>query len=343
MGHKKVIIAAGGTGGHLFPAQQLYSELEDCEVLFAGHKLASSPFFNSQKVPFQEIPSAPLKSLKFLKEATKGFWQSLKLLREFRPDIVVGFGSFHTFPILLAAAALRIKIILFEPNCSLGLVNRFFSPVASKIAFQFPVSMKKSVLVPLLPWGKKDVHAWERSDARRAYGLETDLLTLLIFGGSQGAVFINRLFCKAVPLLKAKGIPFQVIHLTGNNSGNETEIYEKLAIPHVVKSFETNMLKAYAAADLAVCRCGAGTTAELIRFQLPSVLIPYPYAYNHQQKNGKFLGKGARILLQNEATAEKLASAVEHLIEDRALCIESLKELEFGKTVEMSNLVRGEV
>lgn len=124
----KVLIAAGGSGGHLFPARQLAEQLTGDEVLFAGHHLSKSPFFEKEKIPFREIESAPLTNkFLFLKALWKGFWQSVDLLRTVRPDVVVGFGSFHSFPVLLAATILRKKVVLFEANCSLGKVNRFFS------------------------------------------------------------------------------------------------------------------------------------------------------------------------------------------------------------------------
>ena len=105
----KVLIATGGTGGHLFPALQLLKLLGDCEVVFAGHKLETNPFFD-RTVPFREIVSASSKKKWFL--LLFGVWQSLKLLFQFKPDVVVGFGSFHTFPVLMAALILRKKIVL---------------------------------------------------------------------------------------------------------------------------------------------------------------------------------------------------------------------------------------
>src|SRR3989344_1214159 len=139
MRHKKlkVLIAAGGSGGHLFPAQQLAEQLQDCDIAFAGYKLKETPFFSREKIPFWEIASSqPRKRnwLKFLISSWKGFWQSVFLMRKFKPNVVVGFGSYHVFPVLLAAALLRKKIILFEANCALGKVNRIFLRFAKKIA-----------------------------------------------------------------------------------------------------------------------------------------------------------------------------------------------------------------
>ncbi len=316
----KVLIATGGTGGHLFPSQQLAQQLEDCEVHFAGHKLASSPFFH-RKVPYHEIVSASSKKKIWL--LLKGILQGLKLLFRFSPDVVVGFGSFHSFPVLLAAVLLRKKIVLFEPNASLGKVNRFFAPFAKKIAFQFPIQNKKAIYVPLLPWKPLEPKPSQK---------DPHLRTILVFGGSQGAAFINKTFCEAAKKLK---FPFQVIHLTGKE---DPEI--NYAVPSLVKPFEEDMAALYARADFAVCRCGAGTTAELIRYNIPAVVIPYPYAHDHQRKNGEFLKRGVRMLDQKEATPENLRLEIEslnaHLEEHKA----ALREIFFPETIELGNVVR---
>ncbi|PIS03370.1 MAG: hypothetical protein COT85_00805 [Chlamydiae bacterium CG10_big_fil_rev_8_21_14_0_10_42_34] len=318
----KVLIATGGTGGHLFPARQLAEQMKDCELLFAGHKLQSSPFFD-RKIPYCEICSSGSKKDLFL--LLKGMWQSLKLIFRFKPDVVVGFGSFHSFPVLLAAAILRKKIVLFEANCTLGKVNWFFAPFAKKIAFQFLVKRKKAAYVPLLPWSLKQVEP-------KKYPKDPKRVCILVFGGSQGAAFINETFCKAAKLLT---FPFEVIHLTGKEDPNI--VYD---VPSVVKPFEEQMQAAYEAADLVVSRCGAGTTAELIRYAKPAVLIPYPYAHDHQRKNGEYLKQGARVLLQKDATPEKLSREIELLRNNLEVHKLALKQVALPETIEFGKLVR---
>lgn len=319
---RKILIATGGTGGHLFPAHQLAEELSDCEVLFAGYKLSTSPFFN-RKFPFVEIASSS--SLKNPFALIKGVWQSLKLMLKFSPDVVVGLGSFHSFPILFAAIFLRKKIVLFELNCSLGKVNRFFAPFAKKIAFQFPIPHKRAVYVPLLPWKVLRKKGEKREEKVR---------TILVFGGSQGASFLNETFFEAAKLLK---FSFQVIHLTGKK--------EELnyLVPAIVKPFESDMPSIYEKVDFAVCRCGASTTAELIRYNIPAVVIPYPYAHNHQRKNGEFLGSGVRLLDQKDASVKRLAEEIEALNANLELHKRSLRDIVFPKTEELGAIVRGKL
>lgn len=318
----KVLIATGGTGGHLFPSQQLAELLRDCDIAFAGHGLRQSPFFH-RTIPYYEIPSTGAKKKWPL--LLYGVWKSLKLLLKFKPNVVVGFGSFHSFPVLMAAVLLRKKIILFEANCTLGQVNRFFTPFADQLAFQFPISHKKAAYVPLLPWGTQ-------RQRTKKYAKDPKRLTILVFGGSQGAAFINKTFCEAAKLLT---FPFEVIHFTGKEDPEIT-----YSVPAVIKPFEEEMAAAYEVADLAVCRSGAGTVAELIQNRLPAVLIPYPYAHDHQKKNGQYLKEGARVLLQKEATAKRLAEEIELLKTHLEKHKKALSEIVLPQTIDLSVLVK---
>src|SRR5690606_4744117 len=137
----------------------------------------------------------------------RSVWQALRLLRSYHPDLVIGFGSFHSFPVLVAAALLRKKILLFEANCQIGKVNRLFAPFASYVAAQFPLPGKVE-LVPLLPW-KKPPPSGDKAAARIKFGLDPSRTTCLVFGGSQGAAFLNRTAPLALPL------SIQTIHLAG--------------------------------------------------------------------------------------------------------------------------------
>lgn len=330
---RKVLIAAGGTGGHLFPAQQLAAML-DAEVQFAGYKIGTSPFFEKEKIGYTEIAAHPL-GWGFILSVWSGFWQAVKAIRYFAPDVVVGFGSYHVFPVLLAAVCMRKKLVIFEANYKMGKVNRFFSFFASAIASQFPLEEKKAVLVHWLPW-KKEEKRLEGREAKKLYGLDPDTMTILVFGGSQGASFLNEMAPKAIEILGKK---IQAIHLTGLGSEETVRAtYERLGIRAAVKPFEKEMAFAYAAADLALCRSGAGTIAELIRYELPALLIPYPFATeDHQKKNGDYLvGRGgARLVVQREASIERLSSELETLIGERE---ERRERLKMGKSEDLERI-----
>ncbi len=306
----KIVMAAGGTGGHLFPAQQLAAHLQkEDSVLFAGHKLSQNPFFEKGDFPFIDVDASVL-GRGFLSASWKGFWKARRALAAFSPDVVVGFGSYHVFPVLLAALSLRRKIVLFEANCAPGKVNRFFAPFAWKVTAQFPTGLPNEMLVPLLPWRTRQVHICS-AEARRHYGLDRECRTLLVFGGSQGASFFNEWIPKVIP----QGC--QAIHFAAGAEENVRKAYEKRGISAYVASFEKNMPLAYAAADGAVCRSGAGTLAELIRFAVPALLIPYPFsAEGHQKKNGEFLHRagGAFLLEQHEASPDALERNISDLL-----------------------------
>lgn len=318
----KVLIAVGGTGGHLFPAMQLAEMLEDSEVVFAGHKLETSPFFE-KKFPFHEIVSSPKK--KNIPTLLKGLFQSMRLILKFRPDVVVGFGSFHAFPLLLASIILRKKIVLFEANCTLGQVNRLFAPFAKKIAFQFQVDLKKAVYVPLLPWKMRALKA-------NQYEKDPNRVTILVFGGSQGAQFINETFYKAAKLID---FPYRVIHLTGKSASHIT-----YSAPSIVKEFEEDMAAVYAVADFAICRAGASTIAELIRYEIPAVVIPYPYAHDHQRKNGEYLKNGVRLLLQKEASPERLTREISALKNNLQEHKQALRAIKLPQATDLGQIVR---
>lgn len=346
----KILVAAGGTGGHLFPAQQLIEKMrerseKECssgvEVMFAGYKLAENPFFKKEHIPFTEITASPLKKdnlLSFLLSSWKGFWQSIALIRSFAPDVVVGFGSYHVFPVLLASVLLRKKLVLFEANCVLGKVNRFFAPVASSVALQFMARplQKKEVLVSPFPWKKTGGEIISREKARFFYGLDPHHPTVLVFGGSQGASFLNDVMPEALNLL-AQHMPIQVIHLTGNGEVK----YPKIRF--AVKNFETKMEWAYTAADVVVCRSGAATLGELIAYQKRALLIPFPNAADqHQLENASFFvqeRKGASLLQQHEATPGRIAEKLQILLQDAYHGRPLEKTLGEGRALDLSALV----
>ncbi|HEY4254934.1 MAG TPA: UDP-N-acetylglucosamine--N-acetylmuramyl-(pentapeptide) pyrophosphoryl-undecaprenol N-acetylglucosamine transferase [Chlamydiales bacterium] len=311
---KKILIAAGGTGGHLLPAQQLAELLqrEEAQVIFAGYKLDKSPYFQREKFDFREIPAAPLSGWKFFSQLLVGGWKAFRLFLKEKPDVVVGFGSYHTAPVLLAATLLGKKIVLFEANRTLGKVNRLFRPFAKKVAWQFLPSRahpSKDLLVAPFPWifpPKKD-----SKSAREELGLDPDKFTALVFGGSQGAAFLNEIMPQV-----ASALPhMQWIHIAGNETA-ATQVRLQYGPRAKVFSFTSNMPLLYAAADAALCRSGAGTVSELLRFHVPALLIPFPHATdNHQKHNADLLvEKGGAICLdQAEATLEALKKNIETL------------------------------
>ena len=326
----KVILAAGGTGGHLFPAQGLAEQLcaKKVELSFAGAKLSQNAYFDKTQFAFCDIASMTpfcknifqaAKSLWFL---FKGIGQSLALLSEKKPDLVIGFGSFHSFPVLCAAVIKKVPLVLFESNAIPGKVIKFFAKRAIVTATYFEETKHylkgKTVEVDIPMRSIASRQIIPQHQARTLFGLDPDLPTLLVFGGSQGARQINAHIVAFLPLLK-KEMDFQLIHLTGNEeTAQEIRLVcTSLQIPCYVKQFEKEMQVAWNAADLAICRSGAMTISEILYYAVPALLVPYPFAADqHQSKNAQFLQQkvgGGVCIEEKEISPEILAKTVHRL------------------------------
>lgn len=318
---RNIAIAVGGTGGHILPAKQLAEILrKDSHLFFMGKGLKNSPYLSEMGLSVFDVPSAGIRkknlwqlflSFYFL---SLGVLKSLLLLKKHKIDKVVGFGSFHAFPVMLAAKILRIPLVLFEANCTLGKVNRFFAKKA-ELALQFPLMKTPNfpyTYVRPLPWVKPKT-VFDKKEAKRKLGLNEEL-TLLVFGGSQGAQFLNQ-------LMQESSLPnLQVIHLTGNAASAEDlqKFYQSHQISAYVAPFETRMPLLFSASDLVLGRSGAGTISELIYFSKPAFLIPYPYsADNHQEENARFFVEqvgGGKYFLQKDVTSSSFAENLQEMI-----------------------------
>lgn len=313
---RKVLLTSGGTGGHIFPALAVAKELQDkykCEVLFAGGNLSQNPFFETQ-FNFQDVACAPwkLSLTQFYKgpfNLVKGVSSALHLIRTYKPDFVVGFGSFYTLPVLVAAKIAGVPLFLDEQNSIPGKVNRLFSPLAECTFIHFPTAQQKLMgksqfgAFPLRSQFKKGLVSAQ--EARKAFQLDPDVTTILVFGGSQGAKRINRLFSEAALFHIKDHVPdFQVLHFTGDHTDAELlmQRYVNCNIGSYVRPFEKRMELAWAAADIAVTRAGAASIAEQIEFEVPGVLIPYPFATDkHQDINADFLADAGLAVKANES------------------------------------------
>ncbi len=273
----------------------------------------------------------------------RGVRQSRKILREFKPDLVVGFGSFYTLPMLIAATLAKIPLILHEQNAIVGKVNRFFSRFATLTAITFPesaTSIRGKVVEALYPLRKKNeaINPWDY------FQLDPNKRTLLVFGGSQGARALNDLFLESIEKIQA---PFQVLHFAGKADCFEKAqtFYHSLNVPHTLKEFDPKIDLALQIADLAITRAGAGTIAELIDSETPAILIPFPYAAeNHQVDNSNhFVDQvgGGVIHLEKELTGQKLANTINTLIQgDLNIQKERIKKYKRERAVkELSQII----
>ncbi len=328
--HKhKILITTGGTGGHIFPAQALANQLREkgSDVLFVGGGLGKNKYFKKEEYLYREIASStPFRGniFKAWWKIIKGIYQSLKVISHYKPDLVVGFGSFYSFPVLVATKLKKIPIILFEPNAMPGKVNRLFSRWALISTLQFEEAahlMKgKCVEVKMQVITKKT----GKEDARDYFYLDPHKFTFLVFGGSQGAESINHLFSQAIISIGLDSHQFQLIHITGK-AESATQVrawYESQGIRSCVKVFEEQMEKAWSAADYVVCRSGAWTVAEQMAAGVPALFIPFPRAAdNHQTINARIVEKrgGAAVCEEAHLGIEKIKELLKDNIDPKRL------------------------
>lgn len=332
----KIWISAGGTGGHLFPAlvlaDELHERLPQAEICFIGGNLAKNPYFARGTYPFLEIScssfqkKSPWELLKASAKIFKGTFTSHKHLRLAKPDLLVGFGSFYTLPPLLAGALRQIPLVLYAADVIPGRVVRLMSPYAAVTVLHFAEAAVhirgKTELssMPLRSTMRQGTIAREEAYAR--LGLNPAKKTLLIFGGSQGARRINALMEE---VLTARSWDIQLLHYTGSQATTEhlQKVYAACNLPAIVKPFEPEMALALTAADIAIARAGASTLAELAEFEVPALLIPYPYATDdHQEKNAScYIQRTQGALKFTEALldAKTLTTSLDTLLRTKQL------------------------
>jgi len=323
---KRIAIACGGTGGHLFPGLAVGDALvaRGCEVTL----LVSSKEVDQTAVKSaygMEVESLPVVALSGnLPRFAAGFWSSLgqcrKLFRDNPPDAVLAMGGFTSAPPVLAGKFIGARIFLHEANAVPGRAVKLLAPLADEVFVQFPAAIPRVLSTDIRATGLPVRSAMEplaKADARTALGLADDRPVLLVMGGSQGAQSINQALIDSLPHL-AKAVPgLQFIHLTGSGSVEPVrQAYEALGLSAVVRPFLTEMEYALGAADLALSRSGASSLAEFSAMELPAILIPYPTAVDdHQRLNARsFVDIGAaRCFHQKQLTPNLLVSQLSEL------------------------------
>lgn len=323
-----VLIATGGTGGHVFPAQALGRQLleKNHNVLFMGKGLSSNSYFAKHLFRSESIDSATpfkkgmLQKLLSLFSLIKGTLQAFSLIGKYKPNLVVGFGSFHSFPVLAAAFLRRVPIVLFESNSVPGKVNQIFSRFSQFSGIQFPQAkelLKGPCFEVEMPFWREKGNGERLKERRDYFSLDENLFTVLVFGGSQGASFINMVVADTLKQFHEKGKKVQVIHMTGSlPSAEEVQsFYVENDMKASVKPFEEKMHLAWKSADMVICRAGAATLAEVIEFEVPAILIPFPKAAdNHQLKNALFFQeevRGGFCLEEKKLTPKDLLSLLQ--------------------------------
>ncbi|MBM4124967.1 MAG: undecaprenyldiphospho-muramoylpentapeptide beta-N-acetylglucosaminyltransferase [Nitrospira sp.] len=328
-----IVVAAGGTGGHLYPAVALAREFirQDpaSAVLFVGTERGiESKVLPREGFALAKITAKPVmgrgvrRAVGAVLALPLGLWQSIALLRARRAQLVIGIGGYTSPPVLVAAFLLGIPRVILEPNAYPGLANKVLGPIADLVFLAFdaaaPYFRRARVRVVGTPIRRAFYDAGEGAVSGRQ-----GRKTLLVFGGSQGAHAINQAMVEALPHLRAEREGLAVIHQTGEaDHGWVKEAYRTAGFEAQaeVVPFLFDMPRAVQSADLVVSRSGAVSLAELTACGKAAILIPLPTAiYHHQERNARVMeGAGAAVvLLQQDLTGPKLAQTIEALLGDR--------------------------
>lgn len=325
----RVLIVTGSSGGHIFPALALIDSLNNlCDeaLLVLPKKIRDNNIpVGSARVKY--IHTAALsfnlnsKNISAVYLFLLGAWESLRIIIKFKPEVVVGFGSLNTIPLIFWAWLFRRKTIIHEQNVIPGRANRLLAKLVDRVAVSFSqtnkylnISAAKIALTgnPI----RKDLIRINKKEALDFFKFKEGKFNILITGGSQGSHKLNSICFEVVSACKKRD-DLQIIHISGMRDFNLLkEKYGALNLAYKLYDFFSPMQYAYSAADLVICRSGAATIAELERFVIPAVLIPYPFAYAHQEANARVLGdlKAALIIKDEELSAEKLADKLNEFL-----------------------------
>lgn len=317
-------MAAGGTGGHFYPGLVLSQTLRARgwdPLILVKRGDPCLPILEKEGIPAVEIDLAGLPRrlsldlIRFSWRLVRSLSLTGRVLKDFRPSVVVGMGGYLSFPLIFSAARRRLPRAVHESNSILGLANRSCRAMGAKVFWGLPprFSRGKVTGTPIRPslWS-----AQNRETARMKLGLSPDLPTVFVFGGSQGATALNRHVPKALRAAAEKGGEnLQVLHITGKKDQDQVRrSYGPL--PAVILPYLESIESAYAAADLVICRAGASTMAELSAQKKPAVLIPYPHAASrHQDANARvFSDLGAAKLIPEKEIPQRLAAVAADLL-----------------------------
>lgn len=346
----RVIIAGGGTGGHLFPGVALANHIKDkypdSTIVFVGTergleakvipkmgyelKLISVRGFVGKSI--NDKASSVLKLLKSLKECKI-------ILNSINPSIVFGVGGYASLPMVFMAALKKIPTVILEQNTVPGLANKILGKFVDAIAITYQETIEHFPMEKVYLTGtpiRKEILFGDKERAIKLFDLQKNRITLLIFGGSLGARKINKAITEGLPYLLPLKDKIQIIHQTGDLDYDwVTKEYKRLSFKATVLPFIFDMAEAYAVADLIICRAGASTVAEITALGKASILIPYPYAaYNHQELNARrLLSRGAcEMILDRELNGEIISRKITEIINNPELKREmELASIAFGK------------
>ena len=330
----RIIIAGGGTGGHIFPGVAIAEEFlkrQKAAILFVGTgNNLEKVILGGLGFPSVVIRVAgfkgkgPLRVLAALAKLPVSMWESYRIIRNYHPHLVIGVGGYASGPVVLIAHLLGIKTAVAEQNALPGLANRILGKIVDRVFLTywqtkkwFPPGISSVTGNPV----RAEFLAVNRVEKERG-----GRFTILVFGGSQGARSINRAILAALPYLCAEELPLRIIHQTGQDDLKQVaDVYQTYAIEAEVLPFIRDMATAYRSADLVICRAGATSLAEITVLGKAAVLIPFPFAVDdHQTKNAlEMVRAGAAVMVEERGlTGEEMAGTINQFYHRRDLLVD---------------------
>ncbi|MBO0439156.1 undecaprenyldiphospho-muramoylpentapeptide beta-N-acetylglucosaminyltransferase [Candidatus Enterococcus ikei] len=331
----KILMTGGGTGGHIYPALAFVNYVKqvepDTEFMYVGTETGlESQIVPKYKIPFKTIKiqgfrrSLSPQNIKTVYLFLSSIGKAKKIIKDFQPDVVIGTGGYVSGSVVYAAKQLKIPTIVHEQNSIPGITNKFLSKYATKVAICFPDVAEHFPENKVILTGNpraQEVVTIKKTDILSEYGLDPDKKTVVIFGGSRGALKINQAFVEALPLFEQRD--YQVLYASGERYYKELEetlnLSEKKLTNVSIQPYIDKMAEVLASADLMVGRAGATSIAEFTALGLPAILIPSPYVTNdHQTKNAQSLVKSGAVemIADQELTGLKLATEIDAILLD---------------------------
>ncbi|WP_027339302.1 undecaprenyldiphospho-muramoylpentapeptide beta-N-acetylglucosaminyltransferase [Halonatronum saccharophilum] len=359
----KVLISGGGTGGHIYPglaiAKAIEERYEGAEILFVGTEIGLESDIipkSGYKLKTIKVSGLPRKvSFKLVKsvlESGLGFIQAKRIIKSFKPNIVIGTGGYVCGPVVLAASLKKVPTLIHEQNVYPGITNKLLARFVDKVALsnidakKYFCSPQKVELTgnPI----RGEILTKDKAESYKDLNLDKDRKVILAFGGSRGAKSINESLLYLYPQIRNSNL--QLLHITGKEGFDEVKdkalelginIEDQGNIK--VKPYLYKMSAALKVADLVISRAGATALAEITACGIPSILIPYPYAAeNHQEHNARSLEKkgAAKVILDKDLTGEGLSSIVNMILEDEKKLLQMSKtSKDLGQPHAIDNLI----
>ena len=325
----RVIVSAGGTGGHIYPALAIINKLKernkDLEVLYIGTTdRMEKDLIPKLGIPYKGIEMKGLNRKKYLKNfaVIKSFRNAIKeikvIMKEFKPDVVLGIGGYITAPTIIAAHKLGIKTFIHEQNSIPGLSNKILKRKADRIGVSLEESLKyfKSSKAEFTGNPRSEEAFNAKPVDKKKYGFKEDKKLVVFVMGSLGSYTVTNVLIESIPKIGTKD--YEVLLITGKRF---LENYDGIKMPKNIKMVPLidDMLNVLKKTDLIVTRAGASTIAEITAVGVPAIMIPSPHVtHNHQEKNAEVLEKNgsAVVIRENELTSDKLISTIDFLIND---------------------------